>query len=155
MAAECEAQLGNLDKAEEYVNRVRDRAANKDGWVYKYNDPGAPLGGFSTIPAADYFIMAYSTGEFATNGKDYALKAIYFERKLELAMEGYRFFDLARWGIADKALNAYIEYENKITTDLLIAHFTKGKNEYYPIPQSEIDLGTVNGKSMLIQNPEY
>jgi hypothetical protein len=155
MTAECEAQLGNLDKAEEYVNRVRNRAADKAGWVYKYKNADDPLGGNSDIPAANYFIMNYSTGQFATNGKDYALKAIYFERKLELAMEGNRFFDLVRWGIADKTLNDYITYENKITTDLMIAHFTKGKNEYYPIPQAQIDLSTVGGKSMLIQNSGY
>ena len=155
MAAECESQLGNLDKAEEYVNRIRDRAANKNGWVYAYKDPANPLAGFSATPAANYFIMDYSNGEFAAKGKDYALKAIYFERKLELAMEGYRFFDLVRWGIADTALNAYFGYENKITTDLDIAHFTKGKNEYYPIPQSEIDLSVTSGKQTLIQNPGY
>jgi hypothetical protein len=155
MAAECEAEVGSLDKAEEYVNRVRNRAGNKSGWVYKYANPSDPTAGNSDVPAADYYIKSYPTEKFASGGKDFALKAIYFERKLELAMQGHRFFDLVRWGIADKAINDYISYESKITTDLLIAHFTKGKNEYYPIPQSQIDLSTANGKSILIQNSGY
>jgi hypothetical protein len=37
-----------------------------------------------------------------------------FERRLELAMEGHRFFDLVRWGIADQVLNPYAEREGNI-----------------------------------------
>lgn len=155
MAAEAEAQLGNLAKAQEYVNLVRARAANKTGWVYKYQDETKPMAGFSTTPAANYKVAVYPDGKFAALGKAGALKAIYFERKLELAMEGHRFFDLSRWGVAETTLNAYIAYESKITTDLTGGHFTSGKNEYFPIPQRQIDLTTMGTTKTLTQNPSY
>ena len=155
MAAEAEAQTGNLATAEEYVNRVRNRAANPDGFVYKYIDPSKPMNGFSNTPAAHYFIKPYPSGNFSSNGKDYALKAIYFERKLELAMEGKRFFDLVRWGTAQQTLNAYFNYEGQFTGDISNAQFQKGKNEYFPIPQRQIDLTRVNGLPTLQQNPGY
>jgi hypothetical protein len=155
MAAETEAQLGNLAKAQEYVNMVRARAARPESFVYTYKDPKKPLDGFTTTPAANYKISAYPTGSFAAKGKDGALKAIYFERKLEFAMEGHRFFDLSRWGIADQVLNAYIANESKVTPDVSGGKFIKGVNEYFPIPQRQIDLSTKNGKSSLKQNPGY
>ena len=39
--------------------------------------------------------------------------------------------------------------------DVANGHFTKGKNEYYPIPQAQIDLETVSGTSTLTQNLGY
>ncbi|GAA4304505.1 RagB/SusD family nutrient uptake outer membrane protein [Compostibacter hankyongensis] len=153
MAAECEAQLNNLAKAETYVNQVRNRAANTAGWLYKYKDNAKPLDGFSTTPAAHYVIKPYPGGAFTT--KAYALKAIYFERKLELAMEGQRFFDLVRWGIAATALNNFFAYEGKLTSDIRNGHFNSGKNDYYPIPQTQIDRSSVNGTATLKQNPGY
>ncbi len=155
MAAEAEAQAGSLDKAQEYVNMVRVRAASAGSLVYTYKDASDPLGGFTTTPAANYKIAAYPAGAFTSKGKDGALKAIYFERKVELAMEGHRFFDLSRWGIADVALNAYINYESKVTPDVTGGKFVKGVNEYYPIPQRQIDLSTRSGVSSLKQNPGY
>lgn len=155
MAAEAEVQTGDLNTAEEDVNIVRNRAANPAGFVYTYKDPNKPMNGFTNIPAADYFIKPYPNGNFAANGKDYALKAIYFERKLELGMEGKRFFDLVRWGIAQQTLNAYFNYEGKITSDISNAQFKTNKNEYFPIPQRQIDLTTVGGKPTLTQNPGY
>jgi hypothetical protein len=155
MAAEAEAQLNNLSKAEDYVNMVRNRAANPAGFVYQYVDDNNPLGGFSGTPAANYLVNPYPAGDFAANGMPYALKAIYYERKLELAMEGHRFFDLVRWGIADQELNAYFQYQGKITLDVRNGHFTKGKNEYYPIPLQQIDLSVKGGKPVLKQNPGY
>ena len=148
MAAEVEAQLANYGQAETYVNAVRARAANPVNVLNKYIDDTHPLAGFSTTPAANYHIGQYQAGAFTGAT---ALPAIYFERKLELACEGHRFFDLARWGIAATTLNAYFQFEKKITSDLVTGNFTANKNEYYPIPQAQIDLS--NGK--LKQNPGY
>ncbi|GAB3804665.1 RagB/SusD family nutrient uptake outer membrane protein [Spirosoma humi] len=152
MAAEAEAQLGNFNKAQEYVNLVRKRAANKEGWVYKYSNDADPLAGFSSTPAANYSVAQYPAGTFAAQGKDYALKAIYLERKLELGMEGHRFFDLVRWGTAEKTLNAFFQYESTITTDVRGGKFITGTKDYYPIPQRQIDL---SGPGILTQNPGY
>jgi len=148
MAAECEAQLSNFAQAETYVNFVRARAANPANILYQYVDNANPTGGFSTTPAANYVVSLYPAGYFTAAT---ALPAIYFERKLELACEGHRFFDLSRWGIAGQTLNAYFAFEGKITGDLSTGNFTTGKNEYYPIPQAQIDLS--NGQ--LKQNPGY
>lgn len=155
MAAEVEAQLSNLEQAELYVNRVRARAANPASLVYQYKDATKPTDGFTTTPAANYNVEQYPAGYFVGLGKDAALKTIYFERKLELAMEGHRFFDLVRWGIAETTLNTYISYESKITGDLQGGKFTTGQDEYYPIPQRQIDLQRVGGKSVLTQNNGY
>lgn len=140
MAAEAEAEVGTLAKALEYTNRVRERAANKAGWVMEYN---------GSKPAANYDIKPYAA--FAS--KEDARKAIRMERMLELAQEGHRFFDLVRWGVAEQELNTYLAYDSKILiTKFGGAKFTKGKNEYLPIPQAQID---VQGKEVLKQNPGY
>jgi hypothetical protein len=154
MAAECDAQSGDLDGAEALVNRVRARAANKSGWLYKYKDDSDPTGGFSTTPAANYVVSTYPNGYFSN--KDIALKAIYFERKLELAMEGQRFFDLVRWGIAASTINDFLTFQRPISADIAnAANYTSPKNDYCPIPQGEIDITTVNGEKTLTQNPGY
>jgi len=155
MAAEAEAQTGNLNVAMDYVNRVRERAANEDGFLKDYIDPSDPMAGFDDSEnAANYTIEPYSSSQFAS--QESALEAIYFERKLELAMEGHRFFDLVRWGIAEETLNAYFDYQGKITTDVRGGKFISGKNEYYPIPQIQIDLSVGgDGQPVLTQNPGY
>lgn len=155
MSAEAEAQLNNLARAQELVNMVRARAAKEDSWLHDYANPAAPMDGFSSKPAANYVVKGYPAGAFATMGKEAALRAIYFERKLELAMEGHRFFDLSRWGIAAETMNAYFTFEGAITPDVRGGRFTQGKNEIYPIPLRQIDLSTKNGSSPLKQNPGY
>lgn len=161
-AAEAEIEAGSLQKAEDYVNEVRARAANPDNWVKTYIDNSNPMGGFTNTPAANYKVGLYS-GQFTAQGKDFARKATRFERKLELAMEGHRFFDLRRYdkgtGYMADVLNAYIQHETHIPGwDFVYmnnAVFVKGKNELFPIPQQEIDASMEDGKPTLIQNPNY
>ncbi|HEU4554679.1 MAG TPA: RagB/SusD family nutrient uptake outer membrane protein [Chitinophaga sp.] len=142
-AAECEVEIGSLEKAREYVNTIRTRAANEAGWVQ--NSAG-------TGPAANYKISTYDD---PWTDKAAARKAVHFERKLEFAMEGHRFFDLVRWGEASSTINAYIAYETTIMSLLKGVKFVEPKNDYYPIPQRQIDLSATNGVSALEQNPDY
>ncbi|WP_153800507.1 RagB/SusD family nutrient uptake outer membrane protein [Foetidibacter luteolus] len=137
--AECEVEAGDLNKARAYVNEVRARAALPVSWVY--------LDGTST-PAANYKVGLYNT---AWANQEDARRAVHFERKLEMGMEGHRFFDLVRWGEAAATLNAYLQYESNIRTYLKGANFSAGKTEYFPIPQTQIDLSN----NVLQQNPGY
>lgn len=139
MAAEAEIEAGSLDKALEYVNQVRSRAANTAHWVK--NPDGTN--------AANYEIALYDSFP----NKEFATKALRMERKLELSGEGHRFFDLVRWGVAAEELNKYLEYESQfLVTKFGGARFTAGKNEYYPIPQTQID---IQGSDVLSQNSGY
>jgi len=161
-AAEVEVELGGMEKAEQYVNQVRARSANPLSWVYTYINNSNPLQGFTDKPAANYKVGLY-TGHFTRNGQEYAREAVRFERKLELAMEHHRFFDLQRYdrgtGYMADILNAYIKHETTIPGyhfDYMTgATFTKGKNEIFPIPQTQIDLTMKDGASLLKQNPGY
>ncbi|TKK66913.1 RagB/SusD family nutrient uptake outer membrane protein [Ilyomonas limi] len=153
-AAECAADAGDLAAATTYVNQVRSRMKDHpEAWVYKNSDYDAASAVYTntSTPAANYKIGLYPT--FAS--KDFAVKAIHFERRLELAMEGHRFFDLVRWGEADQVLNAYYERERPLRPLKKDAHWTPGKNEYFPIPQSAIDNMNSDGTQRLTQNPGY
>jgi hypothetical protein len=75
---------------------------------------------------------------------------------LEFGMEGHRFFDLVRWGIADTEINQYFSKEKLKRTYLSAAIFKKGTNEYFPIPLVQIDLSAgANGQKEMTQNPGY
>lgn len=163
-AAECEAQAGNLDQAETYVNMIRTRAANPAGWVYLNATYNAATSTYApqTTPGGNYKVSLYPSGAFSAQGQAYALNAIYMERRLELAMEGQRFFDLARWdngtGTMAATLNAYVAVEKNRTGFWRVnnsAFFTKGVNECFAIPLNEIQAENATGKIYLVQNPGY
>ncbi|MDP1816704.1 MAG: RagB/SusD family nutrient uptake outer membrane protein [Leadbetterella sp.] len=136
--AEAYIQLGEQDKALSLINQVRERAAKSTGRLKKSD------GSFSST----YNVKPYSSIGWT---KDFAFKALQWERRLEFATEGPRFFDLVRWGIAESTLNKYIEKEKSRRTFLATAKFTAGRDEYLPIPQAEITF--TNG--LYKQNPGY
>jgi hypothetical protein len=146
-AAEVEIESGELEKGRQFINLVRERAADQAGWVK--NDAGtfAPF-------AANYKIGIYPAGSFTS--KEMAIKALRFERMLELGLEGHRFFDLVRWGIAKEEIDLYLQKEKVKRTYLNIVNFKKNCNEYFPIPVRQIDLSIgADGKPQMKQNPCY
>jgi hypothetical protein len=105
--------------------------------------------------AANYVINEYVATDLAFSNTANARQAVRFETRLELGMEGHRYFDLVRWGIADQVLNAYYAVEKNKRTYFNGVTFIKGKHEYYPLPLQEIVNSQVGGKPTLKQNPNY
>jgi hypothetical protein len=138
MQAEAYIELNQPTLALPLINQIRVRAAASTGRLKKLD---------GTFPSK-YNVQPYP----ATNWtQTYARKALQWERRLEFATEGDRFFDLVRWGIAEQTLNAYINVEKGRRSFLNTAKFTAGRDEYLPIPQSEIQF--TNG--LYKQNPGY
>lgn len=160
-AAECEVEIGSLQKATDYVNMVRNRAADPKGWVYKNSAYDAATAKYvtQTTPADNYKISPYP-GAFAD--KTVARKAVFFEERLELAMEGQRFFALRRYdgvepGVMTKTLNDYISVE-KTRPSYFIQNpnvVFSDKYQYFPIPQQQIDVKNATGTVFLKQNPGF
>ncbi|MCC8200072.1 MAG: RagB/SusD family nutrient uptake outer membrane protein [Tannerellaceae bacterium] len=124
--AEAAIETGDLNTALNYINQVRDRV--KGSQVVRTMD--------DTADAANYAIDTYA----GFSSKEEAMAALRLERRLEFALEGQRFFDLVRWGIADQVINTYFEKEKTFRSHLQNARFIKGTHEYFPIPQSVLDL---------------
>ncbi|WP_316735891.1 RagB/SusD family nutrient uptake outer membrane protein [Pedobacter aquatilis] len=122
MAAECAVETGDLPRALTLVNAVRQRAAKI---------VPATINGTA---AAAYKVSPYPSFPNA----DYARTAVRFERRLELAMEGHRFFDLVRWGIAKQTLESYFGFEGNYF-NYLKGVIIEPRDEYFPLPQDQID----------------
>ncbi len=136
--AEAAIELGDLETGRQYINQVRERTMNSE-YVMMMD---------GSAPAANYLIQPHNS--FADY--DEAITALRTERRLELAHEGHRFFDLVRWGIAAEVINDYLEVERTRRTHLAGAQFEAGKHEYMPIPQAQVDLV---GTDLIDQNPGY
>jgi hypothetical protein len=137
MIAECQIETGDLDGALPNINLVRNRAANPAGFV-KESD--------GITPAANYDVKPYPLFPDQT----YARNALRMERKLELGLEGHRWFDLNRWGITVIELNRVLSYEKTTPWGrYMYTDATVGPEDVtYPIPQFQIDLSNGN----LVQN---
>jgi starch-binding outer membrane protein, SusD/RagB family len=138
MQAEAYIELGQHANALPIINEIRRRAAASTARLKKQDGS---------------FASKYNVKEYSGTGwtQSYARKALQWERRLEFATEGPRFFDLVRWGIAEQTLNAYIAIEKVRRPFLATAKFTAGRDEYLPVPQSEITF--TNG--LYKQNPGY
>lgn len=139
MAAEAAVEENDLSLALDYVNQVRNRAKNM---TYVKNEAG-------TADAANYEIEPYAS--FAN--QDFARKAVRFERRLELATEAHRYFDLRRWGVAADVMTAYFDNESRVITSFTgkSKPYSDPKNNLLPIPLNAIDLSG----NVLTQNPGY
>jgi tetratricopeptide (TPR) repeat protein len=144
MAAECEVQVGSLEKARGYVNQIRERAGHTAQGASAISVPADS----PEITWANYKVGQYTT---AWTDKAAALEAVKLERKLELAMEGHRLYDLQRWGDLEKVMVPYLEREKKVVNIMNSATTPSSKNYAFPIPTSEID----RSGGALTQNTGY
>lgn len=137
--AEALIELGeDLETARQLINRVRQRAQNSE-YVKDFNDP--------TKDAANYKIGLYPAEGWT---QDYARQALRTEMRLEKALEGERFFDLVRWGIAKDVMTRYFEAEKDQRVYYQVAKFDAGE-EYFPIPVAQYNFSL----GRYTQNPGY
>ena len=134
MAAECAVEKGDLGRALILVNAVRARAAK----ITPRDINGTP--------AAAYKVSQYTSFPNDT----YARNAVRFERRLELALEGHRFFDLVRWGVAKQTLESYFSFEGGYF-NYLKGITIETRDDYFPLPQDQID----RSNGTLKQSPGY
>ncbi|MEO0572246.1 MAG: RagB/SusD family nutrient uptake outer membrane protein [Bacteroidota bacterium] len=138
MAAEAAVETGDLATALNYVNQVRERAANTP-LVQAIDGSG---------PAANYQIGVYAS--FPDAG--FARQAVRFERRVELGMEGHRLFDLRRWNVSSQVLTEYYANEGRAIPPFgasVGAYNTR--QDLLPIPLDAIGLSG----GALTQNPGY
>ena len=151
--AEAYVEAGRLEDARKQVNDIRARAANPDGWVKEAIQGGTRVEYTTTDnPAANYNIGQYTA---PWTDQSVARTAVRMETRIEFAMEGFRFFDLQRWGTQGSTLNDYLSRESKYRIYLQGVSFSSPKNQYYPVPQQAIDRSFVEGSATLTQDPNY
>ena len=126
--AEALIELGRHAEALPIINQIRTRAGNSTALL--------KMGGGQSV--SNYKVAAYEDGVNCNWTQDFARNALRWERRLEFAMEGNRFFDLVRWGIADTYLNSYFQIEKTKRKYLKDGLFTKNRDEYCPIPLNQI-----------------
>ncbi len=130
MRAEALIELDRLSEARDIINDIRQRAKNSVAKHIGY--------------AADQCdISLYPESYFAD--KESARRCLRWERRLEMAMENGRFFDLRRWGVASETLGRFFERAQHFSYDgkaygqyYSDAHFTPGKNEFFPVPYNQM-----------------
>ncbi|HTJ22126.1 MAG TPA: RagB/SusD family nutrient uptake outer membrane protein, partial [Gemmatimonadaceae bacterium] len=153
MLAEAYVETNNLEGARQIVNQIRARAG------VTAQGPGTTSANMA-VPINDPSITwaVYKIGQYPPfSSQSFAREAVRAERRLELAMEGQRLFDLRRWGIADATLNAYVNgvgggAEKSRRLYLTSAEPFAARHRWFPIPDLQIQLSQSNGQSNLKQN---
>ena len=132
MRAEALIQLndGRIAEAISLINEVRNRAKQSTAMIADYE-----------MEYGVRFNIQPYTGSYSQAD---ALKLLKFERRVELALESERFFDLVRWGEAAEVLNKFYAEEAADCTIYTNASFTKNKNEYLPIPFAQMSASNGN-----------
>jgi len=175
LLAEADVQTGNLEAARALVNQIRARAGQTAQNCGVPSDAAAAADELAAWPTcagnSDMTIAlvqnatldsvstpwaVYRIGLYPGPWTDQAtaLQAVKLERRLELAMEGQRFFDLRRWGDADTVIANYIAVEKNRIPYLAGVTFAS-RNHLYPIPAIQVELSKVGGTDMLVQNPGW
>ena len=146
--AEALVELGQQDEARDLINQIRRRAKNSPyvtAWADKVKFPQAvDIDGY----AARYEIEEYPAAGWT---QDYARKAVRFETRLELALEGERFFDLVRWGVMEEVMNRFVAVEKGKRVYYDGVSFKAGRDEYFPVPVTQYNLTG----GAYVQNPGY
>lgn len=165
LLAEADVQTSDLSGSCTIVNQIRQRASvvAQGPGTHGLTDMAVPIND-ARITWAHYKIGLY-TCPFAS--KDFAMKAVVAERRLELAMEGHRYFDLRRWNTDAYAASLQLGAKNVLPTymtrEALRRSYKKvaslppwlDKYNLFPLPTEEIALSTVNGQKTLVQNPGW
>lgn len=130
MRAEALVELDKLSEARTIINNIRQRAANSIDKHIAYAKNQCEI----ALYPETYF-----------QNKGMARQCLRWERRLEMAMENGRYFDLRRWGVASKTLNAYFVTEQHSVYDgqtyaqyYKDARYEAGKNEFFPIPYNQL-----------------
>ena len=136
--AEALIELGRQDEALPLINKIRQRAMNS-AYVKDFNDPSKY--------AANYNIGLYPSTGWT---QEYARQALRTETRLEKALEGERFFDLVRWGIAKETMNNYLNAERSKRIYYNNVEFKDGR-EYFAVPVAQYNFSG----GIYTQNPGY
>jgi hypothetical protein len=153
--AEIAVEDNELELAMDLVNQIRNRAKTSTP-VMGLCSSTKNLTSTATVvdytqPAANYVIEPYPDGDPAFLTQEEARKAVRHEIRLEFATGNHRYFDLRRWGIIADVLNAYIDEDVTFRTFLTGASFDAEEDDYWPLPQDQIDLQ----KGVLVQDESY
>ena len=154
--AEIAVEDGQLDVAMGLVNQVRNRAKGSTtvkGLCTKYANLATLTANDVDYSkdAANYKVEPYPVGSPVFATKELARQAVQMEIRLEFATEGHRFFDLRRWGLLGTVIPDYIARDSQFRTFMIGAKFDAAKNDYWPIPQDQVDLQ----KGVITQDPAY
>ncbi len=147
LLAEADVKTGDLEGARAIVNQIRTRAGKtRQGPGDAGRASIAVTIPDATVPTATPYGV-YQVGLYTAPWTDpvYALAAVQAERRLELAMEGQRFFDLRRWGAFIATRNGYVTgigggREDTRRLYLKSAVPLATKHLLFPIPTIQIEL---------------